>query len=233
MPAVCLVGVGRIGGEIARALDAGVVPGLSVTGRIRRATPAAARNAALAAADIVVEAATPDIVPELAHAVLPAGRTLVVTSVAGLWREAGLDRLGGRLVVPSGATLALDALKAFALHDTRTVAVRLRLPPAHAPDEVDAYRGTAREAARLFPGHANNFVAAALALGMDDIAVEVVRDAAVAGPTVELSAETDTATLSARLTHRPSPAHPEVARNIALGVLASLRDLVGHVRVGT
>jgi predicted dinucleotide-utilizing enzyme len=233
MSAVTLIGLGRIGGEIARGFEAGAVPGAVLVGRVRRATPDAARGAALAAADIVVEAASPDVVPALAHVVLPQGKTLVVTSVAGLWRETGLDQLGGRIVVPSGATLALDALKGLALHGDRRMRACLRLPSAHAPGEVGNYTGTAREAAWRFPGHANNFAAAALALGIDDFPVEIRRDDTVAGPTVELSVETDAAVLSARLTHRPSAAHPEVARNIALSVLAALRGLASPVQVGS
>ncbi|HEX2891870.1 aspartate dehydrogenase domain-containing protein [Vineibacter terrae] len=232
MPIVALVGLGRIGGVIADVLDAGTIPALTLAGRVRRATPEAARMAALDAADIVVEAAAADVVPELARAVLPRGKTLVVTSVSGLWREPGLDRLGGRIIVPSGATLALDALKALAFHDLRRVKACLRLPAIHAPGEVDDYRGTARDAARRFPGHANNFVAAALALGVDDFPVEVQRDETVEGPTVELDVETDTAVLSARLSHRASPDHPEVSRNIALSVLAALRGLASPLQVG-
>ncbi|TXL75430.1 DUF108 domain-containing protein [Vineibacter terrae] len=232
MPIVALVGLGRIGGVIADALDAGTIPALTLAGRVRRATPEAARMAALDAADIVVEAAAADVVPGLARAVLPCGKTLVVTSVSGLWREPGLDRLGGRIIVPSGATLALDALKALAFHELRSVKACLSLPAIHAPGEVDDYRGTARDAARRFPGHANNFVAAALALGVDDYPVEVRRDETVEGPTVELDVETDTAVLSARLSHRPSPDHPEVSRNIALSVLAALRGLESPLQVG-
>jgi len=233
MPAVTLVGLGRIGSEIARALDAGAVPGFALVGRVRRDTPDVVRKAALEAADVVVEAASPDVVPALARAVLPWGKTLIVASVSGLWREPGLDQLGGRIVVPSGATLALDALKAFAFHHIRKMEARLSLPPAHAPDEVGNYRGTARDAALRFPGHANNFVAAALALGVDDFPVEVRRDDTVEGPTIELSVETDTAVLSARLTHRPSADHPEVSRNVALSMLAALRGLDGRVRIGS
>lgn len=232
MSAVTLVGLGRIGTEIGRQLDAGAAPGLTVVDRVQRATPSAERAAALAAADIVVEAASPEVVPALARAVLPLGKTLVVTSVAGLWLAPGLDRLGGRIVIPSGATLALDALKGLALHEGRRMRACLRLPPAHAPGEVGDYSGTARDAAVRFPGHTNNFAAAAWALGVDDFPVEVRRDATVAGPTVELSVETDTAVLSARLTHRPSAAHPDVTRNIALSVLAVLRGLASPVQLG-
>jgi aspartate dehydrogenase len=232
MPSVTLVGVGRIGSEIGRGLDSGVLPGFTVSGRVRRTTPDAARQAALAAADIVVEAASPHVVPALAQAILPRGKTLVVVSVAGLWRASGLDRLGGRIVVPSGATLALDALKGIAFHQIRAVQARLCLPSAHAPRAFSDYRGTARDAAWRFPGYANNFAAAALALSLDDFPVEVRRDDTVEGPTVELSVETDTAMLSARLTHRPSADHPDVSRNIALSVLAALRGLDSPVRIG-
>ncbi|HJQ57375.1 MAG TPA: aspartate dehydrogenase domain-containing protein [Vineibacter sp.] len=233
MSAVTLMGLGRIGGVVAHALETGAVPGLTLTGRVRRATPEAERRAALEAADIVVEAAMPDVVPGLAQAVLPRGKTLVVTSVAGLWLVPNFDRLGGRVVVPSGATLALDALKALALHGEPQLRARLLLPVSHATGEVGDFQGMAREAAKRFPAHVNNFVAAALALGLDDFPVEIRRDASVEGPVVELSAETATATLSARLAHRPSAAHPEVSRNIALSVLAALRGLVQPVRIGT
>ncbi|MBM3569888.1 MAG: DUF108 domain-containing protein [Alphaproteobacteria bacterium] len=230
MQSVALIGRGRIGGEIAAALRAGRVPGLdliAVLGRSDDPVPAITR------ATIVVEAASAAVVPALARLALPAGKTLVVTSAAGLWHETMPPIPPGRVVVPSGATLGLDALKAMARQEIRSARVVMRLPPDHAPGEVGAFRGGPRQAARRFPGHANNLVATALALGREVFEVEMLIDPAVPGPLIEVEALSDTAHLRASLGHFPAPGHPEVSRNIALSVLAALESLVAPLRIGS
>ncbi len=226
MNRIALIGRGRVGREIAAGLEAGAVPDLhlvAVLGRGDALAPAVER------ADIVVEAACADIVPSLARLVLPRGRTLVVTSSVGLWHPDMPAIPPGRVLVPSGATLALDALRGLARHRILRAQVTLHLPPGQLPD----YQGTARGAAALFPAHANNLVAATLALGVSDLDVAVVNDAAVRGPMVEILVETDTAQLRASLEHFASAAHPEVSRNVALSVVAALRALTSPLVVGS
>lgn len=225
MDSVVLIGRGRVGREIAARLAGGDVPDLRLAAVLGRGDPLDA----IERADIVVEAARADIVPGLARVVLPRGRTLVVTSAAGLWHPDMPAIAPGRVLAPSGATLALDALKALAQHEIRTAEVILHLPPGQLPD----YCGKVREAAVRFPGHANNLVAAALAIGRDDLDVRVLNDPQVRGPMVEIRVETDTAQLRASLEHFASPAHPEVSRNVALSVVAALRSLTSPLIVGS
>lgn len=230
MTGVVLVGRGRIGGEIARGLAGNALPPFRLLAVLGRGDDIAS---AAANADIVVEAAAAAAVPAIARAVLPLGKTLVVGSAAGLWLPDMPPVAPGRVIVPSGAAPALDALKAFARHGDCRARFRMLGPPGHSPAGPEGWRGSVREAALRFPAHCNNLVAAALALGREDIAVEIRPDPAARGPTVEIEVESDTSRLTARLEHFASPAHPQVTRNIALSMLAALASLAAPITAGT
>src|SRR5262249_40094302 len=126
-------------------------------------------------ADIVVECAPAAALRELAEPTLAHGRTLM-----GLSCGAPLDnfdlvdlagREGGRILVPTGALLGLDAVVAAAEGGISSVRMITRKPPRGlqgAPyldkNGVDigglseakcVFSGTAREAARGFPANVN------------------------------------------------------------------------------
>src|SRR5581483_2429195 len=128
---VALAGLGAIGQAIARRLDEGI-PGCSlaaVAARDERKAkafvdqlahpPALAPLPALAQhADIVVECAPAALLAQIAEPVLSAGKQLVVLSVGALLEHPQLEKLaaryGGRILVPTGALIGLDAVAAAA-----------------------------------------------------------------------------------------------------------------------
>src|SRR5690242_16625243 len=128
---VAIAGLGAIGLPLARALDAGAVPGLSLIAVAARdqartgaliadfaAPPQIAELAALADADIVVEALPAAFFDAVAEAAIAAGRILIPASVGALLTRPHLARrageTGARIVVPTGALLGLDAVRAAA-----------------------------------------------------------------------------------------------------------------------
>ena len=142
---VAIAGLGAIGLPLARALDARI-DGLQLIAVACRDHAKGKANLAnfitpppivdlpeLAEADIVVEAAPASLFERVAMPVLEAGRILIPSSVGALLPRMHLVKLaqatGGRIVVPTGALLGLDAVRAAAEGPVNSVTLETRKPP--------------------------------------------------------------------------------------------------------
>lgn len=265
--AVAIGGFGAIGRRVAEALDRGALPGLvlvAVSARdVRKAEAAMAgfrRPVAVMPlgelaehADIVIECAPAAVLEDIARPALEAARTLLVVSVGALLERPFLIELararGGRIVIPSGALIGLDAVTAAAEGEIHAVRMITRKPVrglAGAPYLVEhaididglaaprrVFAGSAREAARGFPANLN--VAAALSLagiGPDRTQVEIWADPALERNVHAIEVEADSASFRMTIENVPSE-NPKTGRITALSVIAALRKLAGPVRVGT
>ncbi len=189
----------------------------------------------------VVEAAGHDAVREHGEAVLAAGADLVCVSVGALADEALLARLraaaGGRarILVPSGAIGALDALRALSLAGLDSVEVEQRKPPAAVLGRQEAatlteprilFEGTAREAVRRYPRTSNVVAAVALAgVGFERTQARVVADPSATGNEALLRAEGPLGRICFRIENVPT-ASARTSAVTALSVLATLERLV-------
>jgi aspartate dehydrogenase len=264
---VAIAGFGAIGKVVAEHLDRGI-DGLAlaaVSARdVARAEAAMAGFACRVpvlplarlgeAADIVVECAPAAVLREIAEPALAAGRTLIVLSCGGLVDNFDLVELarrqGGRILVPTGALLALDAVQAAAVGEISRVHMITRKPPgglAGAPylvangiavdglnEAKRVFTGTAREAASGFPANVN--VAAALALagiGPDRTTIEIWADPAVDRNIHRIEVEADSARLSFQIENVPSLENPRTGRLTPLSVVALLRKLSSPLAIGT
>ncbi len=264
---VGLAGLGAVGMPVARRLDDGI-PGLVLSavstrdverGRRRLAAfktpvPVVAPEELAGAADIVVDCAPAAVFPRVAEPAIRAGRTLVAVSVGALLSHGHLIDLaaecGARIVVPSGALLGLDAVRAAAEGDVTSITMVTRKPPAAfagAPylegrgirlDALDRplklFEGSAGEGARGFPANLN--VAAALSLagiGPERTRLEIWADPGVEHNTHHIEVEADSARFTMTIENVPSAENPRTGRITALSVIATLRGLVSPLRVGT
>ncbi len=263
---VAIAGLGAIGLKLAAALDAGV-PGLELVAVAARDHAKATANlkgfrnpprvvpiAALAEADIVVEAAPAAVFEEIARAAIGRGRIFIPSSVGALLPRMQLveeaKRTGARIVVPTGALLGLDAVRAAAEGKVASVTIETRKPPrglAGAPylDEhgIDVasitqarrvFKGNAFDAAAGFPANVN--VAAALALagiGPERTMVEIWADPAVTRNTHTIRVEAEAARLTMTIENVPSEENPRTGKITPLSVLACLKGLVSTLKVGT
>ena len=264
---VAIGGLGAIGFAVAEALDAGRIGGLRLLAVAAR-DPARARArtahfatppdivglAALAAAEIVVEAAPAAVFAEIAEPAIAAGRILIACSAGALLLRMDLidaaRRHDARIVVPTGALLGLDAVRAAAEGRVDSVTLETRKPPAGlagAPyltargidmaevrEPLCVFRGNAREAAAGFPANVN--VAAALALagtGPERTFVEIWADPTIARNTHIIRVEAEAARFTMRIEGVPSPGNPRTGRLTPLSVLACLRGLASTLKVGS
>jgi aspartate dehydrogenase len=263
---VGIAGLGTIGLAVARALDAGMdglrLDAVAVRDPVRAQAalasfahrPEIVPLGALAAADIVLEAAPAALFAEIAGPAIAAGRILVVCSGGALLPRMELvdaaRRSGARIIVPTGALLGLDAVRAAAEGELTRVTIETRKPPgglAGAPyllaRGIDptatavpllVFAGTAREAAAGFPANVN--VAAALALagiGPDRTMVEIWADPALSRNTHTVRVEAAAARFSMTIENVPSEANPRTGMLTALSVIACLRGLTSPLRIGS
>jgi aspartate dehydrogenase len=210
--------------------------------------------AALAEADIVVEAAPAAIFEQVATAAIARGRIFVPSSVGALLPRMHLveeaKRSGARIVVPTGALLGLDAVRAAAEGEVSSVTIETRKPPrglVGAPyleqNGIDVlavtearriFAGNAFDAARGFPANVN--VAAALALagiGPQRTMVEIWADPGVTRNTHTIRVEAEAARLTMTIENVPSEANPRTGKITPLSILACLRGLTSTLKVGT
>lgn len=260
-------GFGAIGLKVATALDAGI-EGLNLAAvSARRREEAAQRMrgfrtpapvvglADLAEmADVVVECVPAAAFDEIALPAIERGRIFMPLSVGQLLPRMHLvDRAretGARILVPTGALLGLDAVRAVAEGEIRSVRMVTRKPPrglAGAPYLVEngisvegltaakkVFEGTAREGAKGFPANVN--VAAALSLagiGPDRTTLEIWADPAVERNTHRIEVDADSARFTLEIANVPSDENPRTGKNTALSVIAALRGLTSPLKVGT
>jgi aspartate dehydrogenase len=265
---VAIAGLGAIGLRVARAIDEGTIPGITLTAVSARnlegarakiadfkSPPATVPLSELAKhADIVVECVPAAAFREVAEPVIDAGKWLLPLSVAGLLNHMDLveraRKSGGRIVVPTGALIGLDTVRAMATGKIHEVRLETRKPPAGlagAPHLIEnnisldglkeplcVFRGTARQAAKAFPANVN--VAAALGLagiGPDHTQVEVWADPGVDRNHQSVTIRSDAGEARMTIANIPSAENPRTGRIVANSVIATLHRFTAPLTVGT
>ncbi len=265
---VGLAGFGAIGHPVAARLDAASIPDLELVaisvrdtagarrrmGDFRRPVPVVALHELADIADIVVECAPPAVFDEVAEPSIRAGRVFVPASVGALLGRPDLielaARTGARIIVPTGALLGLDAVRAAAEGEIHSASITTRKPPAGlvgAPHLVEngidlagltepmlVFDGSARDGAKGFPANVN--VAAALSLagiGPDRTRLRIWADPTIVRNTHHIEIEADSARFEMTIEGIPSAENPRTGRLTPLSIMATLRGLVAPMRVGT
>ena len=268
MLTVGIAGLGAIGMRVARGLDKGEIEGMALgavsAGDLERAaarvvdfsTPPKVVEATQLAdhADIVIECAPKPVFRSLAESALQAGRTFVPLSCGQMLENMDLvdtaRENGGRILVPTGAIIGLDLIRAMAVGEIHSVTLETRKPPnglEGAPHLVNndisvegltepklVFKGTAREAAIGFPANVN--VAAALSLagvGADRTMVEVWADPTINRnmQTVRVASDSGEAEMGVR--NIPSEENQRTGKITALSVIACLQRMTSPLVAGT
>ncbi len=264
---VAIGGLGTVGAVVAQRLDAGI-PGLTLVAvsardraraaqrvaALRRPVPILALPELADVADVVVECAPASVFAEVAEPATKAGRVFIPISVGALLSHWHIVELaashGARIIVPSGALIGLDAVRAVAEGEIHSVRMITRKPPralAGSPyveehgieldqiaQPVRIFQGTAREGAQGFPANVN--VAAALGLagiGVDRTQLEIWADPTVNRNTHNIVVEADSARFELTIENVPTEENPRTGKTVALSVIATLKRLVSPLTVGT
>ena len=265
---VAIAGLGVIGRRVATALLDQEIVGLELCAVSARDTDAARRKlgplgagvqivplAALAThADIIVECLPSALFDEVAVPAVEDGRTLIVlSSGALLTRPELIDRAketGAQIIVPSGAILALDAVRAASVGSIERVTVITRKPPKSlegAPlvesmgielndlaEPLLIFEGSVRDAIKHFPANVNVAASISLAgIGPDQTRIEVWADPNIFRNVQSLTVVSDCTSFTATIESKPSPENPRTGLMTPLSVIAALKRHSGHLVIGS
>ncbi len=207
-------------------------------------------------AELVVEAASQEAAREVLPLALEMGKDVMVLSVGALvddgFRRSCQDlalRNGGRFMVPSGAVCGVDGLRSAAVEDLDSVELISTKGPRSldgAPyivergidvhsikERTELFRGSARDAVRLFPKNVN--VAATvslLGLGFDRTMVTVVLDPDAEENRHQLLVRGAFGSLCSETRNLPFPENPATSHLAALSAAAALRRIVDNQWIG-
>ncbi|MBS0240835.1 MAG: aspartate dehydrogenase [Proteobacteria bacterium] len=261
-------GLGAIGLSVARRVDGGDLPGIELVAvsardeaRARERVSSFAKPPAVLPladladdADVILECAPARHFADIAAPAVERGRIFMPLSVGQLLGHMHLvDRAretGARILVPTGALLGLDAVRAVAEGNVESVRISTRKPPkglVGAPHLVKhnisveglsaplkVFEGTARDAIRGFPANVNVAVALSLAgIGPDRTTVEVWADPSVTRNTHTIEVRSDSSDLTMTIANIPSAENPATGKVTALSAIAALRRLTAPLVVGT
>ena len=165
-----------------------------------------------------------------------------------LLRKAAAARIP--IYLPSGALVGLDGIKAAAVGTLRSVTLTTRKPPrafSGAPGVTRRrialnrirtprllFEGSAKEAVAAFPQNVN--VAATLSLagiGARRTRVRVIADPTIRENLHDLEAVGSFGKLAVRMENRPSKENPKTSRLAVLSAIATLRQVLTPLKVGT
>jgi aspartate dehydrogenase len=263
---VGLAGLGAVGLGVARRLEAGIAGLVLAAVAVRdidkarknlpgvgERIPVVAAEALAQSCDVIVECLPPQRFRGVASSAIEAAKIFMPLSVGQLLENwdlvARAKATGARILVPTGALIGLDAVRAAAEGTIHSVTMITRKPP----DGLDGapyllergislkdlreprkiFDGSAREGARGFPANVN--VAAALSLagiGPDRTRLEIWADPALTRNTHRIEVDADTARFTMSIEGIPSD-NPRTGRIVPLSVIAALRGLVAELKVGT
>ncbi len=263
---LAIASLGSIGLEVAKRVDRGDVPGIELSLVTARNLENAKQNVAgfskppevvslddLSGFDILLECAPSALFELIAEKAIAERALMISLSVGAL-----LDRMnlverarvnGAKIIVPTGALIGLDAVRAAAQSEIYKVQMVTRKPPAAlsgAPFLVEnnividdlteakqVFSGSAREAARGFPANVNVGAALALAgIGPDRTAVEIWADPGIDRNIHTIKVESDSSDFSMTIENRPS-ANPGTGKITALSAIAALKRLSEPLVIGT
>jgi len=264
---IAIAGLGAIGQSLARSLHQDPLPGIALVAVSARNTERAqswldtikcpAHLCPLEdlepLADIVVECAPAPLLRQIATPFLNSGKKVIILSIGALLFNEDLIELarqtGGRLYVPTGALIGLDAVSAASESQIHSVRMVTRKPPlglAGAPHLLEnnisvegltepkkVFEGNAKEAARGFPANLNVVVALALAgVGPEKTMLEIWADPTISRNMHTISVDSDAARFSMTIENIPSH-NPKTGRIVAQSVRAMLRKMQAPMSVGT
>lgn len=197
--------------------------------------------------NVVAECAGHQAVKAHGEAILRAGCDLVIISIGALAEQTTLEGLkdaaeegNSRIYLPAGAIGGIDSLAAARVGGLNSVCYRARKPasawkgsPAEKDWDLDwldheavIFKGSAREAALLYPKNSNVAATVALAgLGFDRTNVELVADPAVTENIHEVVVDSKAGTFNIALSGNPSPYNPKTSALTANSVVRCLANL--------
>lgn len=205
--------------------------------------------------ELIIESASAAVSCEIARKALSAGKDVMLMSVGGILGKSGelfslARKKGCRLYLPSGAIAGLDAIKAASVANLRKVTLTTRKPLAglrgvaylieknidilKIDKETVVFEGKATDAVRAFPKNINVCAILSLAgIGAEKTTVKIVTSPEYTTNSHEIEAEGDFGILLTRTINIPSPENPKTSYLASLSAIATLKNILDVVKIGT
>ncbi len=220
----------------------------SLAGRYEKAVAVDTLDEVFFHVDFVVEAASQQAARELAMKSVDLGLPVLVMSVGALvdddFRETLVEKgrvTGGKVLIPSGAIAGLDGILAAREAGLESVRLTSRKPVSTmartryvqengirlAEDrETVVFRGSAREAVRLFPRSINVAAAVSLAgIGFDNTEVVFIADPRLRENVHRIDVVGKAGEIHIECRNVPSPDNPRTSYLAALSGVAAMKRL--------
>lgn len=204
--------------------------------------------------DLVIEAASVDVVPKALELIVKKGKDLLVLSVGGLFGQEKLlkkaENNGVSIYIPSGAIGGMDAVKAAHIGGIQRVELVTIKPPSSyegAPyvvqnkidlskidKETTLFEGSAEEAIKGFPRNVNvSGILSLCGLGPKKTRVKVVALPNTKWNSHYITLEGTFGKFTARSDNLPMTSNPKTSSLSPLSAIALLKDVLSNVRIGT
>ncbi len=205
-------------------------------------------------ADLIIEAASARVVPDLLQQAVDKGKDILVMSIGGVLGNEGLlekaREKGIKVMLPSGAIAGVDAVKAANIGGIESVTLTTRKAPGAvkgAPylfeknidvealtGETVVFEGNALDAIKGFPKNINVSALLSIAgIGAEKTKVRIVVSPDYTRNIHEIEVKGKAGIITARTENVPSPSNPKTSYLAALAAMAALRGYFDSVRVGT
>ena len=252
-----IIGCGAIGTILAKAIDrdlkGAVVVALSdqdlgkanaLSSQLQSRPKVLDGKGLIRKSDLVIEAASGKIVPEIAAKTFAAKKDLMCMSIGGFIGNEHLIEVAKKrncnLYLPSGAIAGLDAVKAAKVGKIKSVTLVTTKPPKslsgyeNAKKKKIVYEGNVIKAVKLFPKNINVSAALSLAgIGSKKTKVRIIVDPSVKVNSHEVIVEGDFGRIVTKTENKPSPLNPKTSYLAILSAIAMVKRIVGNVEIGT
>lgn len=210
-------------------------------------------NELIRKSDLIIEAALANIAAEVAERCLKKEKDVLIMSSGGLLGREDILELAeqkkSHLYIPSGALAGFDAAKAAGLGRifsavliTRKSPKGLEGAPYILENKIDLFdikeeriifSGNVPEAEKAFPRNINVAAGLSLALGSQKITVRIITSPDFKTNSHQLILKGEFGELTIKTDNLPCPDNPKTSYLAVLSAIATLRDILGYVRVGT
>ena len=205
--------------------------------------------------DLVIEATASEASFDIALKALSAGRSIMIMSVGGILEhlkelEIVAQEKNAEIFIPSGAICGIDGLKALGFGKINRVTLISRKPPRafkgntyilkkkinldQIKEDTVLFEGNANDAVDLFPQNINVAATLSLAgLGALNTKVRIIASPALERNIHEVEIDSESGKIFTRTENVTHPDNPKTSFLAVLSAIATLKQILEPVKIGT